>query len=260
MSAFAQPKSQSTLGNAAEINHAVYEQFWQDCPDFVRFNPGARHRRRIVREWLAGLPGGTLCDVGCGNGELLVSLIGELGGVSEFFGVDLSPTTIVNNRERLPMVAFDVLNIEEQALPRAFDIIVCSEVLEHLDDRDRAFKHLASMLTPNGHLLVTTPTGKVHATERHFGHTVHPTLPELESLGAANGLRRVRAINWGFPLYRALKWATNLDSERALKAFASGRYGALQKNISNALFFANYANARDSSRGCQLFVLFRKAA
>lgn len=252
-------RQSAPLGSATDVNRAVYERFWQDCPDFVRFNPGARHRRRIVQSWLQGLGGSSFLDVGCGNGELLVSLLQDLPHVTEFSGVDLSPTTIAKNRERLPMVSFEVLNIQEQALPRTFDIIVCSEVLEHLDDRSVAMAHLASMLAPKGHLLITAPTGKVHATERHFGHTLHPTREELEALAASNQLTTVRASNWGFPLYRALKWATNLDSDRALRTFASGQYGAFQKNVSNALFLANFVNAMNSQHGCQLFMLFRKA-
>ncbi len=252
------PRQAAPHEAAGQYNEELYDRFWSDCPDFSRYNPGARHRRRLVARFLRDVPGRTLLDVGCGDGELIALLRRELPALTALAGADLSSETVKRNRERLPGVDFHVLDITQRALPATFDLVVCSEVIEHIEDRGAAFRHLASMVAPAGHLLVTCPSGRVFATERHFGHVSHPTIPELDARAEAVGLRRVRSENWGFPLYRALKWATNLNPAWALKNFASGRYSPSARLLSDALYWANYLNLPTSGRGCQLVVLYRR--
>jgi hypothetical protein len=41
--------------DATSFNEGYYDRFWADCPDFARYNPGSRHRRRIITELLCGV-------------------------------------------------------------------------------------------------------------------------------------------------------------------------------------------------------------
>jgi len=174
-----------------------------------------------------------------------------------FAGADLSPEVIARNRRRFPGVRFHVLNLEEEPLDEQFDLVTCSEVVEHLNDQERGLRHLAAMTKPRGHVLVTCPTGTVYPTERSFGHVAHPSQADVERYARASGLDVVAALNWGWPFYKAVKWATNVNSRWALEHFASGRYTALAKLSSHAVYYANFANL-SSARGCQLFVLMQK--
>jgi 2-polyprenyl-3-methyl-5-hydroxy-6-metoxy-1,4-benzoquinol methylase len=245
-------------GDAASRNKAFHDEFWASCTDFSRYNPGARHRRRLILEALQGLPGDSLLDVGCGDGELLLWLGTQLPQVRTFAGADLSPVTVAENARRLPKMTFAALDIQKEALPSTYDLLVCTEVIEHLDDRASAFRHLAAMMNPGGHLVVTCPTGHVYQTERHFGHTSHPSPEEVRSLASAAGLEVTDVANWGFPLYRAMKWATNVNADWAIKNFASGEYTLGKKAVSLGLWVANFANKKDSSQGCQLVAVLRK--
>jgi trans-aconitate methyltransferase len=178
--------------------------------------------------------------------------------VSEFHGADLSPETTRGNAVRHPWAQFSVLNLEQAALPQTFDAVICSEVIEHLDDRTAGMRHLAAMVAPNGHLVVTCPTGKVHETERRFGHVAHPTPEELRRSLTDAGLEVVTLSNWGFPLYTAMKYATNMRTDWAVETFASGAYSLRAKLACHALYWLNFANASQSSLGCQLFALARR--
>jgi SAM-dependent methyltransferase len=243
---------------SARFNEELYDRFWGDCPDFSRYSPGARHRRRIIAGLLRALPGARLLDVGCGDGELLLWLKRQLPALTSVAGADLSSETVKRNRARWPDTDFHVLDVARGSLRKTFDIVVCSEVIEHIEDRGAVFANLAAMLAPGGYLLVTCPAGRLYPTERRFGHVSHPTISELDAYAVRAGLRRMRAENWGFPLYKALKWATNINPEWALKHFASGRYSPSAKLISNVLYWASYLNLPTSERGCQLFVLYRR--
>ena len=157
------------------------------------------HRRRAILKRLSSFSYRSLLDVGCGDGELIVWLRQRIDPTVDVWGVDFSSETIARNAVRHPHARFDVLNIEHQQLDKTFDAIVCTEVIEHLDNREAAMKHLAAMLSPGGHLVLTCPAGKVHATERHFGHISHPDPSELRAMAQGCGLEAISLENWGFP-------------------------------------------------------------
>jgi SAM-dependent methyltransferase len=244
---------------ATEVNETFYDGFWA-ASDFARYNPGARHRRRIILDVLRGrLQGGSLLDVGCGDGRMLQWLGEHLPAVSSFSGADLSSATAEANARTYPGTTFHTLDISTAHLPQQFDAVVCSEVLEHVGDRAASMQNLAAMVKPGGWLLVTCPTGPQYETERHFGHVgPHPEHGELETLGTAAGLRLVESRNWGWPLYRAMKWATNVNAQWSLRHFGARAYSTPAKLLSHALYVLNKANVPNHRRGCQLFMLFTR--
>jgi SAM-dependent methyltransferase len=227
--------------------------------DFIRYNPGARHRRRHVFRLLARCPFDSLLDVGCGNGELL-RLVDERWRGRRLAGADLSSAVVEQNQRALPSMQFVVADLERDALPTGFDVVLATEVIEHLDHPASAMARLASAVVPGGHVLVTCPTGRMWPTEKHFGHVRHPHPDDLVDWGKQARLDVVELCSWGFPLYALTKWASNVRPEAALQAFAGNKpYGPAHIAVSTALWLANFANLRTSTRGVQLFALFRKS-
>jgi 2-polyprenyl-3-methyl-5-hydroxy-6-metoxy-1,4-benzoquinol methylase len=246
--------------SAIDRNMAFYQAFWEETPDFTRYNPGARHRRRLITDCLGSEDFSSALDVGCGQGELLSFLRIAHPEASSFAGVDLSPDQVARNRAKWPDMEFFALDLQKEALDRTFDLVVCSEVIEHLDDQRAAVGNLARMVRAGGRLLITCPTGTMYATERHFGHVRHPGAEELGRWARDAKLELVSLWNWGWPTYRLLKWATNIQADWALKQFASGSYSRGAKLVSSALYWFNFLNRQDDERGCQLVGVFRKSS
>jgi SAM-dependent methyltransferase len=243
---------------AVDTNRRTYDALWPTFSDFIRYNPGARHRRRHVFALLDRLRFSSLLDVGCGNGELL-SLIARRHPHVALAGVDLSPVVVEANQRAFPTMRFAVGNIETDDPGGVHDVVVACEVLEHLDQPEAALRRMATATRPGGHVILTTPTGRVHATERHFGHVRHPTPTALRLLADAADLDVVELLSWGFPTYALTKWATNLDPEAALARFGGDRaYGPAEKLVSTAAWLVNFANLPSSPLGVQLFALLRR--
>jgi 2-polyprenyl-3-methyl-5-hydroxy-6-metoxy-1,4-benzoquinol methylase len=251
------------VDNAADANRVIYDHYWGDAgslSDFIRYNPGARHRRRLVLDMLERISFASVLDVGCGDGALLTAIDTQFPG-RRLAGCDISAAAVERNQRAFPNGAFHVVNLEHDAPSGSHDAVTCSEVLEHTDAPDAAFARLARAVAPGGHLVVTTPMGKVHATERHYGHVRHPTPGQLRSWATQASMRTVELWSWGFPTYAFTKWAANVNPEKALAQFGGARaYGVVEKAVSQALWLANFVNLRRSPLGVQLVGLFQKPA
>ena len=101
-----------------------------------------------------------ILDVGCGNGHISMYL-GEIG--YQVSGIDVSEDTIEKARKlnHLDNVSFSVVDAEDVQLPaKEYDAIVCSEVLEHLDQPSTLLTVLHQALKDDGKLIVTVPNGQ----------------------------------------------------------------------------------------------------
>lgn len=97
--------------------------------------------------------GRNLLDVGCGAGQL-VDVAMSLGWSAR--GIDLAPGAIELCRSLgLPCSQQDFF---DEALPRSrFDVIVMSELLEHVSSPGSFVRRAAALLRPGGLLYFTTP-------------------------------------------------------------------------------------------------------
>jgi SAM-dependent methyltransferase len=235
---------------------------WSRLEDFLRYNPGARHRRRLVRRALRkhAPAAKEVLDVGCGLGEMVGYLANEFPQVN-FTGVDFSSGAIEFCRRRQPSRRWEVADVVADELPGPFDAIVCSELLEHLDDPESALKRIAGSLAPGGTIVVTVPHGKVFATERSIGHVQHPAVPVLREWFRASRLTVVEARRWGWPAYLALKHAANIDPERALEALGSGKYSWPIRRANDLAYVAvGVASLPNASRGPQTVIVGRRTS
>lgn len=215
-------------GPSAHGQPAVdYDAGWDRWADMIRFSPAPWHRRRLILAEAEALSVASGLDVGCGSGDLLAALAARFP--AEWTGVDLSPAVVETNRSRFPRLRFETLDLEAGALDQRFDLVVCSEVLEHCAEPGVALDHLRRMT--GGHLIATVPTGPVFPIDRAMGHHRHFTAGEFAGLLAEHGFEPLRVRRWGFPFHSAYKLAINARPGPMLEQFAGGHYGASQKAL-----------------------------
>ncbi|MCF8057637.1 MAG: class I SAM-dependent methyltransferase [Desulfocapsa sp.] len=98
-----------------------------------------------------------LFDAGCGNGYLAAALA-EKG--FEVAGCDFSKEGIEQARKLCPDAKFEVCSVYDNMLDTfggEWDIVLSSEVIEHLYDPGRLIENVYPMLRSDGIFIITTP-------------------------------------------------------------------------------------------------------
>ena len=144
-----------------------------------------------------------ILDVGCGDGRLARAIRARCGDVV-IHGCDVSTAALTRSEGLDRQYSVD-LNCE--ALPEpgeSFDLVIASEVIEHLIMPDRTLEELIRVLKQGGHILLTVPNvafwrfrvqalsgqvPSVTADERHL-HSFSASL--LEHLVRKAGLQVVQ--------------------------------------------------------------------
>lgn len=205
-----------------------------------RRSPAPRHRRRLVVDVVRRLGVRDCLDAGCGQPYLLEALHDELG--LETYGCDLSDQVMRECQGSSAAREFRVLDLSRETWPgRRFDLVIASEVLEHVPDWPAAVANLARMA--RRYVLITVPTGKVRAMDRMVGHTQHFAGPELAAALGAAGCWPLEVRRWGFPFHSLYRAAISAQAERVYDAFAGpARYGLGQRMMSEVLYGLFHAN------------------
>lgn len=115
------------------------------------------HRARIRQLLRLVTPGASVLDAGCGSG-LTGVLLGERG--CRVTGVDIDEGAIAFARSVAPRGVFEVADLTRLELGRRFDVVICSEAIEHLetDRHEMVLDRLLAHLAEPGMLLLTFPS------------------------------------------------------------------------------------------------------
>jgi 2-polyprenyl-3-methyl-5-hydroxy-6-metoxy-1,4-benzoquinol methylase len=101
---------------------------------------------------LAGVK--SICDLGCGNGHIS----GRLAALGyDVTGVDASASGIQIARRAYPRVQFVEALIDRDLKLGSFDLVISSDVIEHLYRPSDLLEAANSLLLPGGQILIGTP-------------------------------------------------------------------------------------------------------
>jgi SAM-dependent methyltransferase len=169
----------------------------------------ARHRRvhlEVLQQLLASGffdPGTRVLDVGCGTGNYAAALTEATS--CRLSGVDPSRRMLERARDAAPWESLAQGSAE--SLPfgdDAFDVVMSTDVIHHIADRDAYFQEAARVLRPGGHLITVTDSHDTIPRRRplssHFPETVnvelqrYPPVPRLLAEMARVGFVKRRVV------------------------------------------------------------------
>jgi SAM-dependent methyltransferase len=139
----------------------------------------SEHRGRYL--WAAQMAEGrNVLDAGCGTGygtDILAA-----AGASDAVGVDISSDAIEHARSLTSRASVEFVLGDLHELPfadHAFDLVVCFEAIEHVDDQARVITELKRVLRPDGLLVLSSPNRHVYPPGNPY-HTHEFTPEELD--------------------------------------------------------------------------------
>ena len=232
---------------------ADYEKLAVDWHDDQKYGPTTRFRRKIVNKILDSINFNSILEVGCGQPYLIVPLANKRK--FEYMGTDISKNLIEDNKKEFPRLSFQVLDVEKEKLNEQYDIVMCSEVLEHIKNYNQALVNISSMAKK--YILITVPSSNIYPTDKSFGHLHHFEIDEITKPLEDKGFKIVSAFKWGFPFFNLYKELINKNPDKMLEKFHDQKYSTTQKIIAYCVFLSFFFNVKNH-KGKQLVVFMER--
>lgn len=163
------------IGWITEDNTAEgYDLLWGEESNLEAFRAEADQvRERLTVEIVDHVearisPQARVVDIGCGVGDLLGEVRKRRPGI-EIFGLDFSAKAVAKVRAALPNGEFRQFVIA-RTLPydtAAFDVVLSTDVMEHLEYPKVFAAELVRICRPGGGVAIVVPDGDV---DQFFGH------------------------------------------------------------------------------------------
>lgn len=152
-----------------------------------------------ARALLRGLPRARVLDIGCGTARKAAELV--IPHCAQYVGLDQeSAVAYCRGTIRAPNAEFRVADLEHLAPvdAPAFDLVLCADVIEHLDDPTPMLAAARHAIRDGGRLLLSTPErdvlhGRAARRPENPDHVREWNRQELRHYLVSRGFRVVRA-------------------------------------------------------------------
>ena len=165
-----------------------YEHLFVQNPEWNTTTPNVDEQSRwdrikvLLDQHFSAGPDREILDVGCGRGWL-TNLLSSYGRP---MGIEPVVPVVEHARRMFPALTFEATTPEGVAGTARFDVVVSSEVLEHVRDKRTFLRRLNELLKPGGLLIVTTPRAELYKKwTAKFGKPAQP----IEEWISTDGLR-----------------------------------------------------------------------
>lgn len=188
---------------------------------------GAMSRRLVAAAELS--PGETVLDVGCGTGIVARTAAGVVGPAGAVRGVDINPDMLATARRVAADTAGTITFRQADAadLPfddATFDVVVCQEVLQFVEDPTAALSEMQRVAVPGGRIAISV----LRPLDRN---PVYATFSEALGERAGPAAEAMMASPFAFGDREALRGAATaagLEDVRILIAVGEERYPSVE--------------------------------
>ncbi|MBL1140649.1 MAG: class I SAM-dependent methyltransferase [Proteobacteria bacterium] len=161
-------KKESISNNSSSFEGSEISEFFDEMShgrnEKINANPIVDYeqnvRSEIVLNYLSPKSGDKILDIGCGNARDIAYIL-EQG--AEIIGIDISEGMILEAKKDLEKLGYKNVTLEVgdatnlAYADNQFDKVLCSEVIEHIPNADKALNEMWRILKPGGHLILSTP-------------------------------------------------------------------------------------------------------
>jgi len=178
------------------------ENEWSKTADF---GPSTRSRYQIIVKLINKYvlnKESSILDIGCGSGNMLKLL--NKNKFSNISGCDFSTGAINLTLKKHAKNIFvaNILNLSDFNNVK-YDVIICSEVLEHIGDDSKAISNLYELLNNEGILIISVPYNMKYWSQHDefAGHVRRYNSNEIEDKLIKQGFCINESFGWGSLIY-----------------------------------------------------------
>lgn len=185
-------------------------------------------------------------DVGCGTGDYTIELSKICRHITAF---DLSEYAIEKAKKRcidnnIENVEFKIDDITKFITQDRYDVIIMSEVLEHLDDDRDILKKYVNTLNDEGMILCSVPFDQLlwSQEDEHSKHVRRYDMDRIDWLIRSSNLQLVELFCYGSPLLRMI-WSIKKRKKTRISS-PEKRYSFLLKTLGKVIVFIDSFNIK----------------
>lgn len=137
----------------------IASRWWDEEGEFKPLHLINPLRLSFIQEYVNGVNGLSILDVGCGGG-LVAEGLAKAGATVT--GIDMAPASLevarLHGLETGIKVNYQCIAAESlaDAQPESFDVITCLEMLEHVPDPEAIVRACAKLVKPGGTVFFST--------------------------------------------------------------------------------------------------------
>lgn len=120
---------------------------------------GGKKRLQFLKNIIEQHQPKTVLDIGCGIGTTVVSPLAECFPHIRFVGADTDKVTVEYALDHNIFPNLTFVELKDFDANNKFDLIIASEVIEHVPNPDQFLLFLKEKLTDNGKIFLTLPNG-----------------------------------------------------------------------------------------------------
>ena len=238
-----------------------YDQLWDLAwEQAASIGPGFQSRYGLLLRLMADLGvSGRLLEVGAGRGHFLQRAHERFPDL-RLSAHENAPGALDRLRELdcLEDVFSGAIESSGVAAAPGFHVIVCSEVLEHIERHEEALDVMTDLLEPGGRLFLTVPLrpGLWNQVDAAVGHKRRYRRGQLDEMCRERGLEIEHSLAGGFPFYNTYYRLLGSRSPQETARSADRPTARLAAHILTRLF--SLESRWSTPLGCRGTVIARK--
>lgn len=242
---------------SSQFYDSLRKHEWKNSADF---GPSTRTRYRIIKRILKKNNihhAASILDTGCGSGNQMTVL--QEAGYTNINGSDFSDEAISLSKKRGFSCTFQANLVHAQDFgSQTYDVVICSEVLEHIEDDERAIDTLFDLLNPDGLLIISVPFLLKHWSkhDEFSGHVRRYEPGELENK-ISQHFSSVTSFAWGNFLFAIYYYLLKRSEPKQIMSTNKIR---IKKYLSKFLYILFFLDDLfiSNTKGIRLYLVAKK--
>ena len=241
-------------------NENNWDVHWHALGEGMKNNPGRNLRHDYILKIVEEKELSNILDYGAGDGQLVAKLIsnGRKAVGWEHSVVGVEKANEISTKLELEKNVF-VTPSDQKNYFEAFDVIIMSEVIEHIEYPDLDLLEVKKLLKANGYFIATVPSGPISYFDRHIGHFRHYSEKSLKELLLKCNFADVNVTSFGFPIVNLVRVLCLLLNKKMPKIVMNSKADSIASRISHIVEKRLFKSSMKSNRmGWQLIAIARK--